>query len=173
MVTKMNNYTKKITRCGLVGALYVLLSLLTMSFASGAVQFRISEGLCILPLIFPETTISVFVGCLLSNLLTGCGLIDIIFGSLVTLLAGVLTFIAGKIIKNTATKIAIGGIFPVALNAFLLPLIWIWCYGIIEYMYMIQMLMLLASQTLSVYLVGVPLYLSVEKFKQKNLPFFK
>ena len=169
----MNNSTKKITRCALVGALYVLLSLLTMSFASGAVQFRISEGLCLLPLIFPETVISVFVGCVLSNLLTGCALIDIIFGSLVTLLAGTLTFITGKVVKNTVAKIAIGGIFPVMLNALLLPLIWIWCYGQIEYMYIIQALFLFASQTLSVYLVGVPLYLSVKKLKDRAIPFFE
>lgn len=169
----MNNYTKKLTRCGIVAALYALLSLLTMSFASGAVQLRISEGLCLLPLIFPETIVSVFVGCLLSNLLTGCGLIDVIFGSLVTLLAGAFTCITGKVIKSTVLKITIGGIFPVMLNAFFLPFIWIWCYGVIEYMYIIQALMLLASQTLSVYLVGTPLYLTVKKLKDRAIPFFE
>jgi K+ transporter len=109
----------------------------------------------------------------LSNLLTGCALIDIIFGSLVTLLAGAFTCITGIVVKNTVAKIAIGGIFPVMLNASLLPLIWIWCYGQIEYMYIIQALFLFASQTLSVYLVGVPLYLSIKKLKEKGLSFFE
>jgi hypothetical protein len=100
---------------------------------------------------------------LLSNLILGCAIYDIILGSLVTLISAVLTHIVGKIFSNKILKISLGGIFPVLLNAFFLPLIWFLCYGALEYVYFLQVLLLLAGQTLSVYAVGIPLYFTVEK----------
>ena len=169
----MNVTTKKLSRAGLVAGLYILLSLITFPIASGAIQFRVSEALCILPLIFPETAFALAVGCMLSNLITGCAPLDIVFGSLITLVAGVITIFTGKVIRNTAVKIFVGGLFPVILNAFLLPLIWIWCYGAIEYMYIIQALFLIVSQSISVYVLGTPLYLAVRKIKQKGVGFLQ
>lgn len=169
----MKGRTKKLSRAGLVAGLYTLLSLITFPVASGAIQFRVSEALCVLPLIFPETVPALAVGCLLSNLITGCAPFDIVFGSLITLLAGLCTYFVGKCIKNTAIKIFIGGLFPVLLNAFLLPLIWLWCYGTIEYVYMLQVLFLIVSQSVSVYALGTPLYLAVKGMKDKNIGFLE
>ena len=55
----------------------------------GPVQFRISEALCILPYFTPAAVPGVFLGCLLSNLLCGAAGLDIIFGSLATLIGAV------------------------------------------------------------------------------------
>ena len=151
----------------------LLLSLITFPVASGAIQFRASEALCILPLIYPETVIALTVGCMLSNLITGCAIFDIVFGSLITLVAGALTFLIGKLVKNTILRISIGGIFPVLLNAFFLPLIWIWCYGALEYIYWLQVVFLIVSQTISVYLLGTPLYIFVKKMKDKGIRFLE
>lgn len=159
--------TKRIVRAGLIGGIYVALSLIVFPVASGAIQFRPSEALTVLPLIFPEAVLALFIGCALSNLITGCAVFDILFGSLITLFAGVFTFCAGKLIKNTAVKVVVGGLFPVLMNALLLPLIWVWCYGALEYMYIIQALFLILSQSVSVYALGVPLYISTKKLKDK------
>ncbi|MBQ8427134.1 MAG: QueT transporter family protein, partial [Clostridia bacterium] len=43
----MKSTTKIIARAGLVSALYTLLSLITFPVASGAIQFRVSEALCV------------------------------------------------------------------------------------------------------------------------------
>jgi uncharacterized membrane protein len=169
----MKRTTKMIARAGIIASLYVLLSLVTFPVASGAIQFRASEALCILPLIYPETVIALAVGCMLSNLITGCAIFDIVFGSLITLVAGVLTFLIGKFVKNTILRISIGGIFPVLLNAFFLPLVWIWCYGLIEYIYWLQVLFLIVSQAVSVYLLGTPLYLFVKRMKDKGIGFLE
>lgn len=169
----MKRTTKIIARAGIIASLYVLLSLITFPVASGAIQFRVSEALCILPLIYPETALALAVGCALSNLITGCAIFDIVFGSLITLVAGGLTLLIGKFIKNTILKISIGGIFPVLLNAFLLPLIWIWCYGAIEYIYWLQVAFLIISQSVSVYLLGTPLYLFVKRMKDKGISFLE
>ena len=165
--------TKKLARAGIIASLYVILSLITFPVASGAIQFRLSEALCVLPLIFIEAVPALFVGCALSNLITGCALFDVLFGSLVTLFSAVLTFIFGKIIKNTPLKITVGGFFPVIFNALFLPLIWVWCYGALEYMYVYQALFLFISQSISIYALGTPLFLSVIRLKNKGLRFFE
>lgn len=163
---KNSTNTIILARCGIISALYVVLSL--VSLPVGAIQFRASEGLTLLALFLPESVVSLFVGCIITNLITGCAVLDIVLGSLITLTAGVLTYITGKILKNTALKIIVGGIFPVFLNALLLPLIWSACYGAGEYVYYIQALILLASQSVSVYGVGTVIFLGARKIKGIN-----
>ena len=159
--------TTKLTRMGITAGLYIVLSLVVFPISSGAIQVRISEGLTLLPLIFPETAIALCVGCLLTNLITGCMLFDVFLGSLITLVAGLLTALIGKVIKNSVLKITIGGLFPVLLNAFLLPLIWYWCYGQLELLYMLQVLSIFISQSLAVYGVGGVLYFAIIKSQNK------
>ena len=126
-----------------------------------------------LALVYLEAIPALTVGCLISNLITGCALFDVILGSLITFTAAALTYLIGKHIKNTALKIAVGGSFPVLLNAFLLPLIWIWCYGTIEFVYFVQVLLLLIGQSISVYFVGMFLYSSTVKLKDKGISFLQ
>ena len=166
MQENTKNFTKKVVRVAIIAALYVALTFVTFPVASGAIQFRVSEGLCMLPLIFPETAISLGIGCALANLLTGCAVFDIIFGSIISLIAGVLTALVGKFIKNMPWKLILGGIFPVVLNAFLLPLIWLYCYGALEYVYMLQVVFLLISQSVAIYGLGIPLYFAVKKLRK-------
>lgn len=161
------NFTKYFARAGVVAALYVTLSLLVMPVASGAVQIRISEGLALLPLVFVEAIPALFVGCLLVNIITGCAVVDVFVGSAVTLVAAIFTCFVGRKIKNFPLKIFIGGLFPVLLNAFILPLIWRFYSGNIEYVYIIQVLFLFVGQTVSVYAVGTPLVCAVKKFNEK------
>ena len=168
-----NSKIKKLTRAGIIAALYTVTTLLTMPVASGAVQIRIGEALTLLPLLYFEAVPALFVGCILSNLISACALPDIILGSLITLFAAVLTYSAGKIIKNTPLKIIVGGLFPVLLNAFLLPLIWVYCYGALEYIYGVQALLLLAGQSVSVYLVGTPIVVQLEKYKKRGVDFLQ
>ena len=163
----MRNYIKFLARTGIIAALYTVLTLLVLPLASGAIQIRVSEGLCLLPLIFIEAIPGLAVGCLIANLITGCALFDILLGSLVTLVSAVFTFFVGKIIKNVSLKIIIGGLFPVVLNAVFLPLIWSVCYGAGEFVYLVQALFLLLGQGVSVYGVGTPVYLKLKNIKNK------
>lgn len=147
-----NGGAKVLARIGIIACLYIVLSL--VSLPVGYVQLRVSEGLTILPLIIPESAVALGIGCLLTNLITGCAVLDILLGSLITLFSAFLTMFTAKIIKKAVWRVLIGGFFPVILNAFLLPLIWLYCYGTGEYVYYVQVLLLLASQSLSVYGVG-------------------
>lgn len=80
-----------LTQAAMIAALYVVLTFVSNAFglASGAIQIRISEALTILPYFTPVAVPGLFVGCLISNLLTGCALFDVIFGSLATLLGAI------------------------------------------------------------------------------------
>lgn len=85
--------TRKLTRCALVAAVYVALSMLSnvLNLTYGPIQLRFSEALCVLPFLFPETAWGLFVGCALTNILSPYGPLDLIVGSAATLLAALLT----------------------------------------------------------------------------------
>ena len=82
---------KYLTRAAIIAALYIALTelALLLNLAYGPVQFRFSEAMTVLPFLMPEAVPGLFVGCLVSNLLSPYGLPDIIVGSLATLLAAV------------------------------------------------------------------------------------
>ena len=85
--------THQLTFAALVGAMYVVLGYFgnIFSLTFGAVQYRFAEALTVLPFLCPVTTWGLFVGCIITNILSPYGPLDMIFGSLATLLAGLLT----------------------------------------------------------------------------------
>ncbi len=89
----MKQSTRKLALSAAVAALYAVLSYFGNIFGLtyGPIQVRLSEALCVLPFLFPETTPGLFVGCLLANLLSPYGVADVVFGSLATLIAAVVT----------------------------------------------------------------------------------
>ena len=78
---------------GVIAGTYAALTLVAsaLNLAYGPVQFRFSEALTVLPFLFPGTWPGLFVGCLIANLLSPYGLIDIVVGSAATLLAALWT----------------------------------------------------------------------------------
>ncbi len=84
--------TRFLVQSALIGAVYASLTLLLHPISFGIIQFRVSEALTILPALIPAAIPGLFVGCLLANLLGGFGWMDIVFGSLTTLAAAVLTW---------------------------------------------------------------------------------
>ena len=163
---KLNS--KMLARLGIIAGLYVALSVLVLPLASGAIQIRFGEAMTLLPLFFPEACISLFVGCIIVNVISGCALLEVIIGAVITLMAGVLTAIIGKVIKKKVLKIIVGGIFPIVLNALLLPLVWYICYGVLEYVYYIQVLLIFLGQAIAVYGIGSIAFISLEKIEKKG-----
>lgn len=88
MNTKTRKKTLFISYSAMIAALYVALTAISnaVGLASGVIQFRLSEALCILPFFTPAAIPGLFVGCILGNLLSGCVFWDIVFGSLATLI---------------------------------------------------------------------------------------
>ena len=85
--------TRQIATAGVIAALYAVLSYFASVFGItyGPIQCRFSEALCVLPFLTPAAVPGVFLGCLVANLLSPYGALDIVFGSLATLLAALWT----------------------------------------------------------------------------------
>ncbi len=94
--------TQYLTQGALIAALYTILTLLAASvnLAYGPFQFRFSEALTILPIFTPAAIPGLAIGCLLSNIWSGYGIWDMVFGTLATLLAAVGT----RMVRNIRFK---------------------------------------------------------------------
>lgn len=115
--------TRFITQAAMIAAIYVILTFVANAFglANYAIQVRFSEALTILPFFTPAAIPGLFIGCILSNLLTGCMVLDIIFGSLATLLGAVGTYLLRKW-KWTAP------LPPIAANTIIVPFVLAYVY---------------------------------------------
>ena len=121
----MKDKTLKLTRAALIAALYVILTFLSQMFglASGVIQFRLSEGLTFMPLLYKESIWGLTIGCLIANILTGCAAWDVIFGSVATLLGALGTYYIGRKVP------ILGPIFPIASNMIIVPFVLQMVYG--------------------------------------------
>ena len=121
----MKEKTLYLTRAALIAAFYVILTFLSQIFglASGAIQFRLSESLTCMPLFYREAIPGLAVGCVLANILTGCALWDIIFGSIATLIGALGTYYIGR------KKPVLGPVFPILANMIIVPLVLQFVYG--------------------------------------------
>ena len=124
----MNKVTKKtayITQAALIAAIYTVLTMIAAGFdlASGAIQVRFSEALTIMPFFTPAAIPGLTLGCLLSNILTGCALPDIIFGTLATLLGA----LGSYALRSNRFLCAIP---PIVSNALIIPFILAYAYHI-------------------------------------------
>lgn len=82
---------QRLVRCAVIAAVYVVLCLVLAPFSYGAVQVRVAEALCLLPVFGAEYIVGVTLGCFLANLF-GSTILDVIFGTLATLLACLVTY---------------------------------------------------------------------------------
>ena len=115
--------TRRLCRAGIIAALYTALTYAFMPFAFGPFQIRPAEALCILPLFYVEAIPALWIGCMLSNLGSPYFVYDVLIGSLATLLAAFSTYMVGVFLKKGGTRFAVGGLFPVLVNAFIIPVI--------------------------------------------------
>ena len=114
----MNNKPMRahtLAAAAIVGAAYAVLTMALAPISYGAIQLRVSEVLCILPYFMPCTAWGLFIGCAVANLLTG-NIFDIVFGSLATLAAALLTAALGRR-KHTLANSALACLMPVVFNA--------------------------------------------------------
>lgn len=160
-----NNTTAKLVRAAVIGALYVALTAAVAPIAFGPVQFRVSEALCSLILIFPEAAVGLTVGCFFSNLLFSTP-IDVVLGTLATLISAVAAaFVSGRISKPIS-RFLICSAFPVVANGFIIPFTFLaatfsWTA------YLLDVISVAAGEILAVYGAGGVLYFaSLKAFKK-------
>jgi len=126
----MNRNTRKLAAAAVVAAVYAAATMLLAPISYGALQFRISEVLCILPFFVPCTAWGLFVGCAIANLISVAGPLDVVFGSLATLLAALCTAAVGKPWRETGRaswgSSMLACAFPVLFNAVIIGAVLAW-----------------------------------------------
>ena len=115
--------TGRITQGAAIAALYVALTMIVAPIAFGPVQFRISEALCVLPYFLPSAVPGVTIGCFLANLLCGAAPLDVVFGSLATLIGAVGSYYLGKKSKWLVC------VPPILANTIIIPWVLRYAYG--------------------------------------------
>ncbi len=171
--------TKRLCRAGIIAALYVALTYAFGAIAyQGFLQIRPAEALTILPLFFPEAVPALWIGCMLANLGSPFIAFDVPLGGLATLVAALLTYGAGRLIKNEIAKVAVGGLFSVLINAFVIPVVIVFLcggdegYASANIAYWTYVGSLCATQALWVYGLGVPLYVAIYNLRKKGVTAF-
>ena len=150
-----------LTYGAIVGAIYVALTWISgaLGLASGAVQLRLGEALCVLPFFIPSTSVGLFVGCIISNLTMANAPLDIIFGSLATLIGAYL----GSKMKNKWLV----PIPTVVANTVIVPIVILVCYTAKETWslgtYTLTALGVFVGEVLSAYVLGMLLLLAIQK----------
>ena len=116
---------KYVTQAAMIAAIYVVLTMFISAFnlASGAIQIRISEALTVLPAFTPAAIPGLFIGCFISNLLSGGLILDVIFGSLATLIGACGTYLLRK--WKWAVPIP-----PIISNVLIVPFVLAYVYNI-------------------------------------------
>ena len=148
-----------ITQAAMIAALYVVLTVFINAFnlASGAIQVRISEALTILPYFTPAAIPGVFLGCLISNIVTGCLPWDIVFGSLATLIGAVGTYLLRK-------HKYLAPIPPIVSNMIIIPFVLIKVYELTD-AYWFLMLTVGAGEIISCGILGMILLFALDPHK--------
>ena len=154
-----------LTRAALVGAMYVALTYLSTVFglSSGVIQFRFSEMLCILPIFFPETVFGLFVGCIISNIISGCVFWDILFGSIATLIGALGTLFLRKLPDRMIFLTTLPTVFA---NAVIVPFVLIYAYAA-EGAYPFFFLTVMIGEVTCATVGGTLLYNSLKKVFKK------
>ena len=159
-MNSQSNRTLKLAVSAVIAALYAALTIALAPISYGPLQFRVSEALTVMPFLIPGTVWGVFIGCILANLYTG-SVLDILFGSLATLLAALLTAHFGKK-GNTVKNRLLGCLMPVVFNAVIVGAVLTWGYQIREFesplkSYAFNALTVGLGEAGVLYLIGYPL----------------
>ena len=140
----------------MIAAIYVVLSILFAPISYGPIQVRIAEALVILPFIDPSAIIGLFLGCVLANVYGGLGMVDIIGGSLCTLIAAYLTY---KVKKPKLAPLP-----PVLINAFGVS---IYLHLLFDLPYWVTVLYIGIGEVIACYVLGYPLLILLIKNKKR------
>ena len=156
-----NRNAAYIAEGAMIAAAYVVLTLFINAFdlASGAVQVRISEALTILPAFTPSAVPGLFIGCILANLMGGNHILDVVFGSLATLLGALGT----RKLRNAHPLLA--PVPPIIANTLIVPFVLRYAYGIPGPI-PLMMLTVGIGEVLSCSVLGMLLYFALYKRRE-------
>ncbi len=139
-------------RAAMIGAIYVVITLIFAPISYGMIQVRISEMLMVLPYFTAAAVPGLFVGCMIANIFGGYGMLDIVFGSLATLISA---YLITKIENKYLVPLP-----PVLINALIVGKI---LSIVLEMPFYLTAIWVGVGQIVACYGLGLPLLLFLEK----------
>lgn len=166
----MNNKTRYLAQAGLIAAAYAAVTYLCSlwGLAYGEVQFRLSEALTILPLFTPAAIPGLTIGCFIGNLASPFGLVDIVCGSLATLISSIgIYYIRNVRIKKTNF---LAPMLPVIANAIVvgLEISWFMPEGLTWAGFAAAAISVGIGELVVCYVLGLPLSIAIDRIPALN-----
>jgi len=176
----MKKEIRFLVNAAVIAALYAVLTMALWEISSAGIQFRLSEALCILPAFTPAAIPGLTIGCAIANMIGGTW-IDVVFGSLATLLAAICSRLIGRAFRVGRTnKVSLGAkllvpLPPVLFNAAIIPFVLYYGYGVTETLGATGKFAVLGLHALTVgageaavcYVLGIPLMIAVNELRKK------
>ena len=161
VVRENHSKIRSMVRAGLIAAVYTALCLVLhpISFGFGGVELRVSEALTLMPVLTASAVPGLFVGCLLANLLGGATVLDVVFGSLTTLLAALLT-------RKWRDRPLLAALPPVVMNAVVIGTLLRYAYGVAMPLWLC-MVSIGLGQAVACYAIGLPLMRMFRRMPEK------
>lgn len=161
---------KTLVKGGFIAAIYAALTYAAaaMNLAYGGIQFRFSEALNILPVFTPAAIPGLTLGCFISNLTSPYPL-DMLFGTLATLLGGIFTYLLRKVKLNGIPFLS--PLPPVFFNALIIgaEISLSMSEGFSLTTFGIFALQVGLEELAVCYILGLPLYIAIERSEGRRL----
>lgn len=165
---KMNRSVKRVmfvTYSAIIAALYIVLTLISsiIGLSSGVIQLRFSEALSVLPFFTPAAIPGLFIGCMISNLLSGAIIIDVLFGSIATLIGAIFTYLLRKLGPYSAP------LPPILANVLIIPFVLKYAYHLDDALWL-MFGTVLAGEVVSCGVFGLILLFALKKHESRIFP---
>lgn len=159
---KTDSAVFRLTLAALIAALYAAITVVLAPISYGPMQVRISEALTILPLFTPAAIPGLFVGCIIANIMGGAVILDVIFGSLATLIGAV----GGYLLRFNRWLVPIPAIVA---NTVIVPQVLKYGYGV-NIPISMMMIYILVGEVIGCFVLGEILATGLLKTKKVSLP---
>ncbi len=153
--------TRFMVQAAVIAAIYVVLTIVfaPISYGESMIELRVSEMLTVLPFYTPAAIPGLFLGVIISNIFSPVGALDVVFGSLATLIAAYLSY---KMPRKILVPIP-----PILVNGLVIG-------GMLHYVYnfplMLSILSITAGQLVSCYGLGMILMVVLDKYRKYLFP---
>ncbi|MBR2675048.1 MAG: QueT transporter family protein [Mogibacterium sp.] len=139
--------TLRLTQGAAIAATYIVLTLIFAPISFGPMQVRIAEALTILPLFTPAAVPGLFIGCLLANFMGGAIALDVVLGSIATLIGAW----GGYILRFNRWLVPIPAIIS---NTIIVPFVLRYGYGVADIALPLMALYILIGEIIGCYVLG-------------------
>lgn len=150
--------SKKLVTAAVIASVYAVLTMAIAPFSYGLMQIRISEALTVLPMFTPAAIPGLFIGCLIANIISPMGVIDMVLGSLATLVAAYGSYK----LKNHKWLVPLP---PIIVNGIVIGMLLYYVYGV-DVSLWACMLWVAGGEAIACYALGMPLIYALERRKE-------